>query len=50
MEKLFLIFLISTANFLFAGNDPYIKITVAKDGSGDFTSIQKAINSIQDLD
>lgn len=35
--------------FLFAEYDPYIKITVAKDGSGDFTSIQKAINSIRDL-
>lgn len=49
MKKLFLILLISMANLLFAGNDPYIKITVAKDGSGDFTSIQKAINSIRDL-
>lgn len=36
-------------NFLFAGNEPYIKITVAKDGKGDFTSVQKAINSIRDL-
>lgn len=49
MKKLFLILLVSMANFLFAGNGPYIKITVAKDGSGDFTSIQKAINSVRDL-
>jgi len=49
MKKLFLILLISMANFLFAGNEPYIKITVAQDGSGDFKSIQKAINSIRDL-
>lgn len=49
MKKLFLILFISIANFLLAGNDPYLKITVAKDGSGDFTSIQKAINSIRDL-
>ncbi len=28
---------------------PYITITVAQDGSGDFTSIQKAINSIRDF-
>jgi pectinesterase len=49
MKKLFLILFISMADFLLAGNDPYIKITVAKDGSGDFTSIQKAINSVRDL-
>ncbi|CAA7194122.1 pectinesterase family protein [Chryseobacterium potabilaquae] len=49
MKKLFLILFILITQFLLAGNDPYIKITVAKDGSGDFTSIQKAINSIRDL-
>lgn len=49
MKKLFLILFISMTQFLFAGNEPYIKITVSKDGSGDFTSIQKAINSIRDL-
>lgn len=30
-------------------NTPYRKITVALDGSGEFTSIQKAINSTRDL-
>ncbi|WPO81661.1 pectinesterase family protein [Chryseobacterium sp. JJR-5R] len=49
MRKIFLILFISVAQFLFAGNNPYIKITVAKDGSGDFTSVQKAINSVRDL-
>ncbi|ANF49938.1 pectin esterase [Chryseobacterium glaciei] len=49
MKKIFLIFFISITQFLFAENESYIKITVAKDGSGDFTSIQKAINSIRDL-
>lgn len=29
--------------------EPYIKVTVAQDGSGDFTSVQKAINSLRDL-
>jgi pectinesterase len=49
MKKLFLILFISAAHFLLAGNSPYIKITVSKDGKGDFTSIQKAINSVRDL-
>lgn len=49
MKKLFLILFVSIANFLLAGTDPYIRITVAKDGSGDFISIQKAINSVRDL-
>lgn len=49
MKKLFLILFASITQFLLAGNEPYIKITVAKDGSGDFTSIQKAINSVRDL-
>ncbi|WP_374460059.1 pectinesterase family protein [Chryseobacterium taeanense] len=49
MKKFLLILFISMTGFLFAEYDPYIKITVAKDGSGDFTSIQKAINSIRDL-
>jgi pectinesterase len=49
MKKLLLIIFTSIAGFLSAKDDPYIKITVAKDGSGDFTSIQKAINSIRDL-
>lgn len=49
MKKLLLMVFISLAQWLLAGNAPYIKITVAKDGSGDFTSIQKAINSVRDL-
>lgn len=49
MKKLLVIFFISIISFLFAGNEPYVTITVAQDGSGDFNSIQKAINSIRDL-
>lgn len=49
MKKLLVIFFVTIINFLFAGNDPYVKITVAKDGSGNFTSVQKAINSVRDL-
>lgn len=48
MKKLFLILLIFVTNFIWA-QIPYITITVAQDGSGDFTSIQKAINSIRDF-
>ncbi|MDH6252517.1 pectinesterase [Chryseobacterium sp. H1D6B] len=49
MKKLFLILLVLISRFLLAGNSPYLKITVAKDGSGDFTSIQNAVNSVRDL-
>lgn len=49
MKKLFLILFILAAHFLLAGKSPYIKITVSKDGKGNFTSIQKAINSVRDL-
>ena len=49
MKKLFLILFISITNFLLAGNEPYITITVAQDGSGQFISIQKAITSIRDF-
>lgn len=41
--------MISFVQILLAQNVPYITITVAKDGSGQFTSIQKAINSVRDL-
>ena len=48
MKKLF-----SFLSFLFVvlsfAQSPYITITVAKDGSGDFTTVQNAINSIRDL-
>lgn len=49
MKKFLLILLVSVAGFIFAQHEPYLKITVAQDGSGDFTTIQKAINSVRDL-
>lgn len=48
MKNCIIIFL-----FLISGNifavEPYITVTVAQDGTGNFTSIQKAVNSIRDL-
>lgn len=41
-----LVFLFS---ILVMSQNPYITITVAKDGSGDFTTVQSAINSVRDL-
>ena len=49
MRKFFFALLFAFAQFLQAQNVPYITVTVAQDGSGQFTSIQKAINSIRDL-
>lgn len=48
MKKILLLLIISATNFIWA-QIPYITIKVAQDGSGDFNSIQKAINSIRDF-
>lgn len=48
MKKILLLLFISLTNFIWA-QVPYITIIVAQDGSGDFTTIQKAINSIRDF-
>ncbi|MDF2554046.1 MAG: pectin esterase [Chryseobacterium sp.] len=49
MKKFLLIFFISLAQFFLAQNIPYRTIIVAKDGSGEFSAVQKAINSVRDL-
>ncbi len=49
MKKFLFIVSIFLAQFLWAQKNPYITIIVAQDGSGQFTSIQKAITSIRDL-
>ncbi|CAD7801415.1 Pectinesterase A [Chryseobacterium aquaeductus] len=49
MKKFLFIVLVFCVQLLFAQKNPYIIITVAQDGSGQFTSIQKAITSIRDL-
>ncbi|KQT16129.1 pectin esterase [Chryseobacterium sp. Leaf404] len=49
MKKLLLILIISATNFVLAQNNPYITVTVAQDGSGQFKSIQQAITSIRDF-
>lgn len=48
MKKLFS-FLSFWFTVLSFAQSPYVTITVAKDGSGDFKTIQNAINSIRDL-
>ncbi len=49
MKRILLILMIAFAQIMFAQNAAYITINVALDGSGQFTSIQKAINSIRDF-
>lgn len=49
MKKLFIILFLPAVQIFWAQSKPYITITVAQDGSGDFTSLQKAINSVRDL-
>ena len=49
VKKVYIVLLIFFTNWLFSQNEPYITITVSKDGTGHFSSIQKAINSIRDF-
>ena len=49
MKRISSILMIAFAQILFAQNSPYITINVASDGSGQFSSIQKAVNSIRDF-
>ncbi|UFH33447.1 pectinesterase family protein [Chryseobacterium sp. C-71] len=49
MKKFLFIVLVLCVQLLLAQKNPYITITVAQDGSGQFTTIQKAIISIRDL-
>ncbi|KFC21632.1 pectinesterase family protein [Chryseobacterium sp. FH1] len=48
MKKITFIF-VFLFSILAMSQNPYVTITVAQDGSGQFTSIQKAINSLRDL-
>lgn len=49
MKRILSILMIAFVQILFAQTAPYITINVASDGSGQFTSIQKAINSLRDF-
>lgn len=49
MKKLLFIVLISFCHIFSAQKSPYLTITVAQDGSGQFNSIQEAINSVRDF-
>lgn len=47
--KLKILFLISILGYFVQAQEPYRRIVVAQDGSGDFSQIQEAINSVRDL-
>lgn len=49
MKKFLSTFVIALAQFFWAQSTPYRTITVAKDGSREFSTVQKAINSVRDL-
>lgn len=49
MKRIIPLLIFFAVTTLFAQGKPYTTVTVATDGSGEFTSIQKAINSIRDL-
>ncbi|UAB82672.1 pectin esterase [Zunongwangia sp. SCSIO 43204] len=47
--RLFKIWILLFAVQIASAQEPYLKITVAKDGTGDFETIQEAVNSTRDL-
>lgn len=47
--RLFKIWMLFFAVQIASAQEPYLKITVAKDGTGDFEKIQEAVNSTRDL-
>jgi len=49
MKNLLKILLLFLSVQFISAQEPYLKITVAKDASGDFQSIQEAVNSTRDL-
>lgn len=49
MKRILLILMIAFAQIVCAQKVPYMTVNVASDGSGQFTSIQKAVNSIRDF-
>ena len=49
MKNLLKILLLFLSVQYISAQEPYLKITVAKDASGDFQSIQEAVNSTRDL-
>lgn len=49
MKNLLKILLLFFAVQYISAQEPYLKITVAKDASGDFNTIQEAVNSTRDL-
>ena len=49
MKRILSILMMAFVQIVLAQTAPYITVNVASDGSGQFTSIQKAINSVRDF-
>ncbi len=49
MKNLLSIIILFLSVQFISAQEPYLKITVAKDASGDFNTIQEAVNSTRDL-
>ena len=49
MKKIYGLIIIICTVFSVTAQEPYLKLTVDQHGSGDFTSVQEAINSTRDL-
>ncbi|MBV6879693.1 pectinesterase family protein [Epilithonimonas ginsengisoli] len=49
MKRILSILMMAFVQIVLAQNTPYITVNVASDGSGQFTSIHKAINSVRDF-
>lgn len=49
IKKLISFFLLSVSILSLSATEPHYDFTVAQDGSGDFTTVQEAINAVPDF-